>query len=271
MNNQNFNLPSWMMKEENYESTKDQDAFLTKTILGLFSLISRFRQNSKAKRSPFNTCIAFVGVLYIIILMSLSRNMIFTAFIFAFVIIRLILLDSKSMMHVLRSAFVAALLSFIVLIPAIFLGNPKSMLTISGKVFTSVALLNSFTISIPWNDLTESLRYLGLPDIIILILDLTIKFILELGTISLEMSEAMKLRSVGKNKHKAQTLSGILGIIFLKSKEMSEMTYQAMMCRGFEGEYKKLSKFKVSKFDICLIILLVGMTWLFIITEGWMS
>ena len=67
----------------------------------------------------------------------------------------------------------------------------------------------------------------------------------------MEILTSLRLRSVGQNRKKAQSFSGISGISFLKSREMAEEMYAAMCCRGFVGEYKtqKTSTFLESSFD----------------------
>ena len=52
------------------------------------------------------------------------------------------------------------------------------------------------------------------------------------------MLYALKLRSVGRNRDKTGSLSGIAGTLFLKSRVMAEDTYAAMECRCFTGTYR---------------------------------
>jgi cobalt/nickel transport system permease protein len=79
-----------------------------------------------------------------------------------------------------------------------------------------------------------------------------------LGEFTLNMMYALKLRSVGKNKNKYTSLSGIAGSMFIKSKEMAEDMYAAMECRGFTGEYQVYNKFKFTLADFAYIMLNAG-------------
>ncbi|MCJ7690687.1 MAG: energy-coupling factor transporter transmembrane protein EcfT, partial [Clostridiaceae bacterium] len=65
-------------------------------------------------------------------------------------------------------------------------------------------------------------------------------------------------RSVGKNKNKSTSASGIIGTMFIKSKEMAEDMYGAMECRGFTGEYKLHNKYKFRLNDALCIIIDIG-------------
>jgi cobalt/nickel transport system permease protein len=69
-------------------------------------------------------------------------------------------------------------------------------------------------------------------------LDMTIKYISLLGGLVLDLLYALKLRSVGHDDRKIDSLSAIAGTVFLKSIEAAETQYQAMECRCFAGTYR---------------------------------
>ena len=76
------------------------------------------------------------------------------------------------------------------------------------------------------------------------------KFIIVLGGLSLDMLYALKLRSVGNNQSKYNSLSGILGTLFLRSEEMAVEMQHAMQCRGFTGEYALKKTYRFSHVDL---------------------
>ena len=53
------------------------------------------------------------------------------------------------------------------------------------------------------------------------------------------MLYAVQLKSIGRNREKATSLSGIVGTLFLRSRAMAEEMYAAMICRCFTGSYRK--------------------------------
>jgi cobalt/nickel transport system permease protein len=139
---------------------------------------------------------------------------------------------------------------------------------VAGKVFLSVSLVNLLSATTPWNRITEGFKFFHVPDLFILTFDLTLKYIVALGDVSLAMLEALKLRSVGRNRKKGGAVTGVLGVTFLKSRAMSEELYGAMQCRGFEGVYERPGHFAFSKRDIWYILLVAAVTALFIYLEG---
>ncbi len=69
---------------------------------------------------------------------------------------------------------------------------------------------------------------------------------------------------MGKNKKKQAAMSGVLAVTFLRSREMAEETYQAMVLRGFEGEYQKKKSKAFCKRDLFRLLILILATVLFI-------
>lgn len=177
--------------------------------------------------------------LLIIILASCSRNMFFTYCMIAVLLVHMCMLGSSSLLRVFTAAIAAAGFSCLLLLPAVFLGSPHTMFTVSLKVFLSVGLLGFLAATTPWNKITEGFRFFLVPDIMIFTFDITLKYIVILGDICVDMLNALKLRSIGKNHDKGSSISGIIGFAFLKSRHMSEEMCGAMACRGFEGEYSR--------------------------------
>jgi cobalt/nickel transport system permease protein len=148
----------------------------------------------------------------------------------------------------------------------LYLGLYNSMVMITPKIFAAVIAINMLSYSTQWNSITGALKTFFIPDIFILVLDITIKYIILLGEFSLNMLYSLKLRSVGKNKSRYTSLSGIAGTMFIKSKEMAEDMYAAMECRGFTGEYhiNKIISFTFADFIYIIINALIIYTFFYL-------
>jgi cobalt/nickel transport system permease protein len=92
--------------------------------------------------------------------------------------------------------------------------------------------------AVAWNELIAGLRTYHLPSLFIFVFDITIKYIVLLGGVALNVLEALRLRSVGKNTTKGDSSAGVLGVTFLKAQDFGAEMYEAMECRGFVGEYE---------------------------------
>jgi cobalt/nickel transport system permease protein len=125
-------------------------------------------------------------------------------------------------------------------------------------------LVNTTT---PFNEITRSLRFFKVPNIVIFTLDITIKYIALLGEICSAMLTALKIRSIGKNKNKRGAFSGILGTVFVKANNACDETSKAMTCRGFSGNYNSKTKLKFSLLDAVYILALIALVALFFYLE----
>ena len=225
-------MPEWLLKKDNYIPLKDKNAFINKSILSIFNVLTRFRQQTKHRTNKLeiNALIKFISTLILIIFVSLTKSFTFVLIANVFMLVLINFFSINEIKYVLKVSLVVAIFTFIIFLPAIFLGYGNNTLMITLKVLVSVASVNILACTTEWNDLIISLKVFRVPDMFIFVLDITIKYIIILGEFSLNMVYALKLRSVGKNNNKSTALSGIVGTMFIKSKEMSEEMYGAMEC-----------------------------------------
>jgi cobalt/nickel transport system permease protein len=179
-----------------------------------------------------------------------------------FVFAHAFLLEREDTKRAFLLAGVAALFVTITLIPSIFLGNIKNSLEMVLKTLITVILVNILSYSTKWHEAARALKLFFVPDIFIMVFEITLRYIFILGEAALEMLYALKLKAIGKRNNKYMPLWSILGNLFLKSKEMGEEMYYAMECRGFTGEYSAAYNFKLSFIDwifiLCNLLLIAG-------------
>ena len=243
-------LPSWMCESEAYEPNIDKDGFITKSAQAILGVLAKLKWNAgKDRRFSASPSLKLCYTFLFILLTACSKNYLFSLIMVAGTILALASYPASAMKQILSGTIGAVLFSIFILLPAVFMGNPQILLTIGTKVFLSVTLIGMLSAGTAWNKLTASLRAFHIPDIFIFTLDITLKYIAVLGEICMEILTSLRLRSIGQNKKKAKAFSGILGISFLKSREMADEMYAAMCCRGFVGEYKTGRKYEQA---ICL-------------------
>lgn len=254
-------MPEWLLKSDEYIPAKSKDTFINKSILSLLRLLSRFCFKSKNTKGLFkiNAVFKVISALLIVTLLSLSRSMMFIASIIILLLFVLSTLEAYEIKSILSVSVTAVLFSLIVLIPSMLMGNVSNSIKIVFKVFASVTVVNLLSYTTEWNDITGALKIFFIPDIFILVLDITLKYIMVLGNFSLDMLYALKLRSVGKSIGKHYSVFGIMGTMFIKSKEMADEMYGAMECRGFTGEYTIFKKFQFHFIDFLFILINVAL------------
>jgi len=103
----------------------------------------------------------------------------------------------------------------------------------------------------PWADLLKSLRAVRAPQVFVLILSMTYRYIfLFLHTVN-GVFLARKSRIVARTSGAEQRrwISGTIGSLMSRSFKMSNEVYTAMLARGFGGEMRSYSAFAMRPAD----------------------
>ncbi|MGE5391181.1 MAG: cobalt ECF transporter T component CbiQ [Deltaproteobacteria bacterium] len=99
-------------------------------------------------------------------------------------------------------------------------------------------------ITTPSARLFKSLRVLQVPLLIVMVLEMTYRYLLLLIQISLEMFEARQMRTVGEITLRTRQwqVTSSIGALFIRSMELSDEVYQAMTARCYTGEAVSLDE-----------------------------
>ena len=261
-------IPSWLTVNEDYTPPKDKSGFITKSQKSVVAVMSKFKINSGVyKTKEANTSVRLFAVLLLIILTAVAKNYSFVLFMLGVTAVRVALLKADKIRSLFNVLIPAMIISVIILLPAVFMGHPKTLLTVLGKVAVSTTLIILFNLTAPFNSITSSLKSFHIPDVVIFTFDITIKYIFILSEICLEMLTALKIRSIGKNDNKKSSASGILGTVFIKAKQSGEETVKAMECRGFGGKYTVTRHEKLKARDFLYMLFVVCVVGIFVYFE----
>ena len=119
------------------------------------------------------------------------------------------------------------------------------------RVGVSVSLAILLILSTSWSDLLKSLQAFRVPQVFILLLSMTYRYIFLFLHMANEMFEARKSRTVGRTTGYEQRrwLSGSMGSLMNRSFKMSNEVYAAMTARGFTGEVRTYNSFQMTVHD----------------------
>jgi cobalt/nickel transport system permease protein len=198
----------------------------------------RERPGAGRSRELLRPELKLASAFLLILLVSLSRSPLFLEAAAAFELGCLCLLRGELIARVLRKVVAAGLFAIAILLPALLLGRGSGVLALCAKVLLAVLSAALLSATTPWPSIAAAFAAFRVPDIFVMTLDMTVKYISLLGGLVLDMLYALKLRSVGRDERKIDSLSAIAGTVFLKSKEAAETQYQAMECRCFAGAYR---------------------------------
>jgi len=147
----------------------------------------------------------------------------------------------------------------------IILDSTHISITYEGVVYAitftlRVATCVSFAVLIPittqWNRVTSAMNKLGVPDVVITITNLAYRYIFLLLNFVLDMMYSRKSRVVNKLDmvESWKEAGKAIGALFIKTYEMGEDVYYAMLSRGYNGEIKHIYREQIGIKDILFLL-----------------
>lgn len=119
------------------------------------------------------------------------------------------------------------------------------------RVGVSVSLAVLLVMTTPWSDILKSLRVLHVPQVFVLVLSMTYRYIFLFLHTANGLLLARKSRVVAKSNGAEQRrwISGTLGNLVGRAFKMSNDVYAAMMARGFTGEVRAYTAYGMRPAD----------------------
>lgn len=264
-------MPAWLLQKDCYQPGHSTENFLNKTLLSIIAKMIIFRENAiGSKKSFVSASFKFFFVLLLIFLISLARSLLFLLIVLAVVLIYLCFLSGHRLLAILKPALAAALFCLLIMLPAAFWGM-SSLWVLPFKVFLTTVIVALLAYNTPFYLLTKAMGGMHIPGLFIMAIDIAVRYIALLGNTAYELLIALKLRSVGKNKRKYQSLGGIMGMTFIKSQEYAAETYNAMLCRCFTGEYHVAQQHHFQKKHVLYVLVTLFLLITFLYTEGYLA
>ena len=130
-----------------------------------------------------------------------------------------------------------------------------------------LGLLNTAKIT----SLIRALQQLYIPQKIIYLLFLVVRYLPVVKLEATKLLAAMKLRGFEKKTswRSYKTIAYLIAILLVKSYERAQRIYQAMLCRGFSGKLHIKDEFNFKVIDLLmLLIIIIFSSWLLGLEKG---
>jgi cobalt/nickel transport system permease protein len=120
-----------------------------------------------------------------------------------------------------------------------------------GRVGVSVSLAVLMVLTTPWADVLKSLRALRTPQVFVLVLSMTYRYIFLFLHTANGILLARKSRMVGRTsgREERRWITGTMGNLMSRAFKMSNDVYAAMLARGFTGEVRVYSTYRMRVAD----------------------
>ena len=124
-----------------------------------------------------------------------------------------------------------------------------------GRVGVSVSLAVLLVTTTPWADVLKSLRALKVPQVFVLVLSMTYRYIFLFLHTANGILLARKSRVVGRTSGREQRrwITGTMGNLMSKAFKMSNDVYAAMLARGFTGEVRTYATYRFRASDLAAL------------------
>jgi len=135
------------------------------------------------------------------------------------------------------------------------------------RVGTSVSMATLFVLTTPWNSVLKALGVLHVPDVLILTLGMTYRYIHLLLHLANDMFLSRKSRILRRltGTEERRLMAATSGILLGKSLQLSSEVYLAMESRGFRGYPHTMDRFQMRWFDWAAGLVVVFVTLLAIV------
>lgn len=119
------------------------------------------------------------------------------------------------------------------------------------RVGTSVSYAVLFVLSTPWNNVLKAMGIMFVPDVIVLVLGMTYRYIHLLLHITNDMFLSRKSRILKRMKgaEERRLMAATTGSLLGKSLQLSSEVYLAMESRGYRGYPRTMERFRMYWFD----------------------
>ncbi len=246
---------------------------LEHTLHGITEALERalFAEDISSRRGLFQSLdprTKLISVLALLISVNLSRSLLIIGAVYLFILLLAVLSNIPMSVFVRRVWLALPFFTGVIALPALFMTPGAALLhlplglviTRTGlttvlflllRVSTSVSLTLLLILTTPWNTILSALGVLRVPDVFILILGMTYRYIYLLLHTANDMFLSRKSRMVGRlSTAENQTmLAAISGTLLNKSLAMSSDVYLAMQSRGFRGTMVTLKPFSMRPRD----------------------
>lgn len=288
-------IPGWLLESpgnSRIDNRRVNTAFIRKTLTEISRVVQNdFLTEKYAHRGGLlqgvHPCIKLVTILFYMVFSSLTHNILTLLFLSFVGGLMGVMSGLNLKSYIKRVWLILPLITLVLSVPAatnmIVKGNPilviyhipsfnalypdfpgslyfsfeglSMILRMSLRIGVSVSFGYVLAMTTQWTSITRALRVFKVPRLVIMLLDMTYRFIFVLCKASIEIFEARLLRTVGRisGKENRKLVSGGIAHLFLKANHMGDELFCAMLCRGYHGEPVSFSYPSINRNDFLWI------------------
>jgi cobalt ECF transporter T component CbiQ len=246
---------------------------ITATLLGMtralgHALVSEQVARQRGLLQALDPRVRLVGLVALVVSVTLAHRI---SVILALLCVAILIALSSGVSLVTLAArvwLVVLVFTGVIALPALFLTPGDRIFKLAGslemtsqgvhtallliaRVETAVTLTSLLILCTPWMQILKALRSLHVPQEVVMMLAMTHRYIFLLIETASQMFESRRSRTVGRLDGRTQRrmAAQTAGVLLSKSVELSNEVFWAMQSRGFLGDVKILSEFRMRAWD----------------------
>lgn len=241
-------LPVWLMNSERHQVPLTKGRLVQDNLskfAALVAFLTRITPVYSAKNSPWVRIVELIGLTILIVL---SSQVMFLWLMLILMLVHLLILPGSVIITISKKLCKLLLVSLVVLLPSLLLqaNNIGLFLARIALIMLNISIFLSIT---SWPQFIQGLKQLHLPNVIILTLDITMKYVYTLGVYIQELLSSIKLRTFGQHVNR-RVLGVIIGQVYLSAKKRTSDLYQAMLLRGYNSNNVASWRLSWNKYDV---------------------
>lgn len=260
-----------------------REGFIESTTVGFARALSRALMSEEIARQrgllqALDPRVRVVGLFALVLAVTLARRL--TVVLALFLVAVMIAVLSKVNLGTLAKRVWLIVLAFtgVIALPAIFITPGKPIATFAGgglhitaqgvasaalliaRVETAVTFTTLLILCTPWTHVLKTLRSFRLPHEVTAMLAMTHRYVFLLVETASQMFESRQSRTVGRlpGAEQRRVAAGTAGVLLSKTIDLSNDVYLAMQSRGFHGEIRTLSDFRMKPLDYAGLFAFLG-------------
>jgi cobalt/nickel transport system permease protein len=247
---------------------------IASTLLGLTRALGRALVSEQTARRPgllqaLDPRVRLVGLLALVLAVTLSHRIGVIVALFAVAIVLALASHVSLKALSIRVWLVVLFFTGVIALPALFLTPGDAIATSPGGAFhitaqglatatlliarveTAVTLTTLLILTTPWMHILKALRAFRVPRELVMMLAMTHRYIFLLAETAGQMFESRQSRAVGVLDRATQRrmTTRTAGVLLSKTVELSDQVFLAMQSRGFRGDARTLSEFRMRSWD----------------------
>lgn len=261
-------LPAWLTKENNaHLDFKKKHDFVGVNITSISKLLHFLTNVTPVYHVDSSPWFRVCSLLLTTLLVLLSQNVIFLWAVSLIILGQIAFFPGNAILVIIKKYFKLILFTLIFILPSVFLSHKADLALFLMRIGTLLLALAYFSGTTSWQQFILALKQLHFPSVLILTLDITVKYCYLAGIYLQESLYSIRFKTLGQ-KASLHLLGNLIGELYLSLKQRMNDLYQAMVLRGYKLSNTNKTRPRFQKHDLVPGLILLAICTLFIVMRG---